>query len=255
MRKFVSGLMLISLIVACAGVKPQADWSASQYYKYAKKLFDDEDYYEAANEFTVVTLRYAGSSVADSAQYYLAESHFYMDEFLIAAAEFEKLINSMSRSPLVPMAQFRMAECYFELSPRPSLDQKYTLRAIREYQNFVEDYPTHKLKEEAEKKISILRNKLAEKKWISADIYRKMREYEAALIYFNQVLDEYYDTDWADDAMLGKIVTYMDEEKYEAAKQEIEKFQAQFPFSDLKNKAESYLDDIAEEQDNVEPKQ
>lgn len=222
-------------ILSCAGTKPQANWSAAQYYHYAYKLFEDEDYYEAANEFTVVVLRYAGTSVADSAQFYLAESHFKMDEYLIAAVEYEKLMTSMSRSPLVPRAQFQQAESYYKLSPRPELEQQYTLKAIRAYQAFIEDFPTHELKPKAEKRIFELRDKLAEKAFDNAEIYRKMREYQAALIYYNIVLEKYYDSSWADDAIAGKIETYLDSEDYAAAAKEIEKFNQQFPDSNLKD--------------------
>ncbi len=235
------------LILGCAGNRPKPDWTAEQYFSYAKKLFEDEDYYEAANEFTVVTLRYPGSSISDSAQYYLAESHFKMKEYLIAAAEYEKLITNMRRSKLVPLAQFKLAESYYQLSPRPELDQEYTLKAIREFQIFIEDNPTHPLKEEALKKIAELRDKLALKEFKNADIYRKMREYKAALIYFDQVLENYYDTSWADDAMLGKIQTYLDMGDIQAAQKEIEKFKDQFQGSELIKKVESLAKKIQNE--------
>lgn len=229
-------LLTTVLIMGCAGTKPQPDWAAAQYFKYAKSMFDDEDYYEASNEFTVVVLRFAGTSVADSAQFYLAESHYYMDEFLIAAVEYEKLINSMSRSPLVPQAQFRLAESYFEQSPRPPLDQQYTLKAIRAFQTFIEDYPTHELKDKAEKHISTMRDKLAEKAFSNAEIYRKMREFDAALIYYDQVLDNYYDSSWADNALAGKIESYVEMEELDRASRELEKFKQQFPDSDILEK-------------------
>ncbi len=248
---FKKGLLLfiILLIVSCAGVRPKPDWTAEQYFRYAKKLFEDEDYYEASNEFTVVTLRYPGSSVADSAQYYLAETHFKMKEYLIAAAEFEKLITNMPHSSLVPMAQYKLALSYYKLSPRPELDQEYTFKAIREFQIFIEDNPTHPLKEDALKKIAELRDKLALKEYKNAIIYRKMHEYRAALIYFDQVLENYYDTSWADDAMLGKIETYIEMEDYQSARKEVEKFKAQFPGSELMKKVQSLAKEIPQESD------
>ncbi len=236
--------LIVLLLMACAGVKPQPDWTAEQYFHYAKKLFDDEDYFEAANEFTVITLRYPGSTVADSAQYYLGESHFKMKEYLIAAAEFEKLINNMKRSQLIPLAQYKLALSYYMLSPRPELDQEYTRRAIREFQIFIEDYPTHPLKDDALKKIAELRAKLALKEFKNAEIYRKMHEYKAALIYYDQVLTDYYDTEWADDAQFGKIRVYLEIPDYTAVKKEIEKFKEQFPNSPLMKKVESYLQKI-----------
>ncbi len=240
-------LVLIALLlVACAGVRPKPDWTAEQYFRYAKKLFEDEDYYEASNEFTVVTLRYPGSSVADSAQFYLAESHFMMKEYLIAAAEYEKLITNMNKSKLVPLAQYKLAESYYRLSPRPELDQEYTLKAIREFQIFIEDNPTHPLKDEALKKIAELRAKLALKELKNADIYRKMHEYKAAIIYYDQVLADYYDTEWADDAQLGKIETYLEMEDPQSAAKEIEKFKAQFPESPLMEKVNKLSQKIPE---------
>jgi outer membrane protein assembly factor BamD len=224
--------------MSCAGNKPRPDWSAPQYYHYAKKLFDKEDYFEAVNHFTVVVLRYAGSNVADSAQYYLAQAHFQMEEYLVAASEYEKLINNMSRSPLVPQAQFELAESYYLLSPRAALDQTFTLKAIRAYQNFIEDNPTSTLVAKAEKRIAELRDKLAKKEWLSAEIYRKMRKFRAALIYYDEVLEKYYDTSWADDALYGKIRVHIEQEDYLSASKDIEKFEAQFPVSVLKDKVQ-----------------
>ncbi len=244
--KYLAHILILVLIISCAGNKPKPDWSPTQYFEYAKKKFEEEDYFEAANEFTVVTLRYAGSSVADSAQYFLAESHFNMDEHLIAAAEYEKLIKNMSRSPLVPKAMFKMAESYYRLSPRPALDQEYTFKAIRNYQLFIEEYPNHSLKEKAEKRIAELRNKLAKKKYSNAEIYRKMHEYRAAILYYDQLLNEYYDTDWADDAMFGKIQALMELEDYTKASKEIEKFKSQFAYSDLLNKVKDAESDLPE---------
>jgi len=245
-------MILATLMIGCSGNKPKPEWTASEYYKYAKEKFNDKDYYEASNEFTVVVLRYAGSGVADSAQYYLGESHYNMDEFLIAAAEFEKLINNMSRSPLVPNAQFKLAESYYELSPRPSLDQKFTEKAIREYQNFIEDYPTHELKEEAEKRISILREKLAKKQYEAAEGYRKMREFKASVIYFDIVVEKYYDSQYADDALMGKMVVYDEIEDYESLRSEYIKFKLQFPQSELLLKVESLFRSIPDEYQKIE---
>ncbi len=253
-RKLLAVLLFSIILFGCSTTRPQPDWTARQYFHYAMDMFNDKDYYEAANEFTVIVLRYPGSVVSDSAQFYLAESHFYLDEFIIAAAEYEKLINSMARSPLVPLAQFRLAESYFELSPRPSLDQEYTIKAIREFQNFIEEYPTHPLREEAEKKIASLRAKLAEKKYLSAEIYRKMRKFRAAIIYYDLVLEGYYDTEWADDAMYGKILTYMESEDYDAARLEIYKFQQQFPNSEYIEEVNAYMQELPanEEQEQAD---
>lgn len=233
--------MAMFFLWACSGKQPQPSWTAEEYFQYAKEKYDDEDYYNAVNDFTVVILRYPGSFVADSSQYLLGMCHFKLEEFIISSAEFSKLINTMSRSPLVPDAQLMLAESYYEMSPRPPLDQEYTLKALREYQIFLEDFPTHKRREEAEKKIFELREKLAEKQWMNAELYRKMREFKSSLIYFDIVLEKYYDTEYADDALLGRATVHMDTEEYDLAREDLTLFKDKFPNSDLLSAAERML--------------
>ena len=247
MYKYLLFILVGVLFISCAGNKPQPDWTASQYFKYAKEKFDEEDYYDASNEFTVIVLRYAGSIVADSAQLYLGDCHFKMDEYIIAAAEYEKLINNMSRSPLVPAAQYKLAESYYNISPRPPLDQNYTERAMREYQNFIEDFPTDELAESAEKKITSCREKIAVKQYKNAETYRKMHEYKAAIIYYGIVIDEYYDTSLADEALIGKMKVHYELEDFESVKAEYIKFKELFPQSDLTKLADKLLASIPEE--------
>lgn len=226
-------ISVVFLLLYCSGNSPTPDWTAKDFFHAAKEKYDDENYFNAVNDFTVVLLRFAGSNVADSAQYYLADSHYMMGDYLIAGVEYEKLINDMPQSPLVKKAQFRLAESYNQLSPRAALDQKYTTKAIREYQYFVEEYPNDPLKDKAEKQITVLRNKLAKKEYQNAEIYRKMSEYKAAIVYYDLVLSKYYDTDWADDAQFGKIQTYIDADDATQAALEAAKFKEQFPNSEL----------------------
>lgn len=250
MKYFVLILLTFSLFY-CSGNKPTPEWNAKDYYHAAKEKYDDESYFEAVNDFTVVLLRFAGSTVADSAQYYLADSHYEMGDYLIGAVEFEKLINDMNRSPLVPQSQLRLAQCYYELSPRAALDQEYTEKAIKEYQYFIEENPTHPKKEQAEKRINELRNKLGEKEYRNAEIYRKMKEFDAAIIYYDQVLTKYYDTQWADDALLGKIRTLIEVENFDQAQSEIAKFEQQFPSSELMENMKEYKSQLSQIEDEI----
>ena len=115
MTKIYSIVLLMILIwLGCSGRSPEPTWTAEEYFDYAKELYNDEDYFESANEFTIIILRYAGSSVADSAQYFLGMSHYQLEEYIISAAEFSKLINNMPQSPLVPDAQYMLGTMYEE---------------------------------------------------------------------------------------------------------------------------------------------
>lgn len=230
-------LVIIALTVliwiGCSGRQPEGTWTAEEYFKYAKEMYDDEDYFECTNEFTIIVLRYPGSSIADSAQYYLGMSHYKLEEFIISGAEFSKLVNNMSQSPLVAEAQFMLGMSFYRMSPRASLDQVYTLKALRTFQLYIEDYPRHPKREEVEKRLLELREKLAYKEFNNAELYRKMFRLKSSIIYYDIVLERYYDTSWADDALLGKALTYIDLEEYQKAKEQLILLKNKFPGSDL----------------------
>ncbi|NOQ97046.1 MAG: outer membrane protein assembly factor BamD [Calditrichae bacterium] len=242
MTKYFFVLLLTTLIwLGCSGRNPEPGWKAEEYFRYAQELYDDEDYYGCANEFTIIILRYAGSSVADSAQFFLGMSHYQLEEFIISAAEFSKLINNMPQSPLVPDAQYMLGMSYYEMSPRAALDQEYTKKALRAFQLFIEDFPRHTRREDVEKQLLELREKLAQKEFLNAELYRKMFRLRSSLIYYDIVLERYYDTSWVDDALLGKALVYIDLEDWANAREQLLIFKDKFPDSDLNYAVERSL--------------
>ena len=131
-----------------------------------------------------------------------------------------------------------------------ALDQEYTSKALRAFQIFVEDFPTHQRREDVDIKLLELREKLAQKEFLNADLYRKMYRLRSSLIYYNIVLERYYDTTWADDALVGKALVFMELEEWESARESLLIFKDKFPNSDFEytierslRKVESKLED------------
>ena len=86
---------------------------------------------------------------------------------------------------------YKKALCFFMESPQADLDQENTLLAIDEFNRFIENFPRNELVPEAEKKIKELQEKLAYKEYKIAELYRKMKSYDAALIYYQSVIDDH----------------------------------------------------------------
>ncbi|OGU82075.1 MAG: outer membrane protein assembly factor BamD, partial [Ignavibacteria bacterium RBG_16_35_7] len=164
-----------------------------------------------------------------NAQYYLAMSRFKRGELILAAFEFSKLIKNMPVSEFVPQAQFMLAESYYELSPNYTLDQKYTKKAIEEYQAFLDFFPANTNVAEAEKKIRELNDKLALKEYNNALIYEKLEYYTAATRYYDSVVEVYHDTQYAPMALYNKISLLRSREKTRDALDEISKFLQRYP--------------------------
>ena len=94
-------------------------------------------------------------------------------------------------------------------------------------------YPKDPLAVESEKRIIELKNKLAMKDLRAAEQYMVLGNYKSAIIYYDALLDEYFETDLADDALYGKIQALIAKKKYDDAKKEIERFETKFRGSNL----------------------
>ena len=227
--KYLFLILAAIYLWGCSSSLETINFTAQERLAYAIKLFDDEDYEEAVNEFQAIILQYPGNDVVDDAQYYLAETRYRRGEYIIAAFEYSNLIKNMPASELIPKAQFMLAESYYELSPDFTLDQRYTKKAIEEYQAFIDFFPTNEKVQEAEKKIVELNDKLAHKEFEIAHIYEKIEYYTAAIRYYDNVLDIYHDSKYAPMAMYNKILILVERNRNSEALAEISKFLQRYP--------------------------
>jgi outer membrane protein assembly factor BamD len=243
-RLFAIVGVIALLCAACHSSKELELLSAEDRFEVAKKKFDDGNYLDAIEEFRVITLQFPGSRVADSAQFFLAQSYFHRDQFILAASEYETLVRSMSTSKLVPEARFEIGMCYYNLSPSSDLDQQYTYKALDAFQSFIEYHPTNRLVPQAEAKIQELNTKLAKKEYNAGVIYMRMEYYRSAERQFDFVLEKYHDTDYAPPALIGKVEALIARKKYPEAVKEIDRFFERYPSNQLIDRAKNLRDQV-----------
>jgi len=229
MYKLLIFIPVILIGWSCSSSVDTVNLSPEDRLQNAIKLYEDEDDEEAVKEFEAILLQYSGSSLVDDAQYYLAQTRFLRQEYIIAAYEFSKLIKNMPASTFVADSQFMLAECYYELSPNYNLDQTYTVKSIEEYQAFIDFFPINEKVQAAEARINELNLKLAQKDYTIAYIYEKLDYYTASMKYYDRVVETYHDTDFAPKALFKKIMLLMEREREDEALTEMRKFILLFP--------------------------
>jgi outer membrane protein assembly factor BamD len=232
MKKYIVGFIIVLnlvLLVSCSSSVETVNLSPEERLSVALKLYENEDYLDAIKEFEAILLQYPASAVSDDAVYYLGMTRFNREEYILAAYEFSKLIKSMPTSEYLTKSQFMLAECYYSLSPNYALEQKYSKKAIQEFQTFIDFFPLDEKVAEAESKIAELNEKLAKKEFESARIYDKMEYSNAALFYYDNVIQIYHDTKYAPLAHYNKILLLVSKNKIndalEAAKLFIQNYQ------------------------------
>ena len=227
-------LILSSLVIwGCGESVNTVNMLPTDRLAYAVKLYNNEDYEIAVNEFSSLVLQFPGNAIVDSAQYYTGMTRFQRKEYILAAYEFSKLVKNMPASKLISESQYMLADCYYLLSPDFTLDQKFTRSAIKEFQAYIDFFPTGEKVPDAESKIKELNEKLAHKEYNAAYIYSKLEYYRAAIKYYDNVVEIYHDTKYAPLAMYDKTRLLISRGRSVDALVEINKFLQRYPSSDL----------------------
>ncbi len=214
---------------ACSSAKPPEIRTADDLFKVAKEKYEKEDYEEASKLFDLLKLQYPASQYADDAQYYLAEISFKRGEYIMAAFHYNWLRRSYPNSSYSKESLYKTALCYYNLSPPFDRDQEYTFKAIEAFQDFQNAYPADSLYPFAGKYIKELRNKLAYRNYFVALLYYKWLSYKSALVYIDFILDDFSDTDYAEDAYWLKINIYKELKLFLDLKELFKDYRNKFP--------------------------
>ncbi len=128
---------------------------------------------------------------AAQAQYkiglYLKEKGLFQE----ARDEFEKVINDYPTSEWVKAAKYQIALSDSKRSPDSPYDQKVTQVASDEFKEFLKTYPDADLSEKAKTEISGLNDKEAENNFLTGKFYEKQKNYKAARVYYETVLNDF----------------------------------------------------------------
>ncbi len=234
-------LLILSIIAitisSCSSTQELIIQGAGETFRQGMQLLHKENYTKAREQFDIVVKQYPASTYADSAQFFLAETYYDQTEYVTAAFEYGNVFRNYPSSRLAPQARFMIAKCYSAQAPRVQIDQQSTTKAIEGFQSFIDYYPQSPLVPEAEKEILDLRSRIAEKYYDTAELYSTMGYYKASIVYYDLILDQYHDSNYADKAALGKVKVLIKRNKDNDARAALEKFYASFPNSVLKEEA------------------
>ncbi len=204
--KFFSLALPALLIFSCASDDGLLD-SPEKVYTKAMNYYVDEDYLDAKKYFDIIKLQYPASKYAEYAQFYLAESEFAEGKYIMSAYNYNTLRRSYPSSKYAGESMFKAALCYYRLSPKYDRDQEYTHKAIQMFKEIQYLNPSDSLTILSGSYIDTLRSKLANRSYFTAELYQKLYSPKSSITYYEDVIDNYDDTEYFEPAYFGKITT------------------------------------------------
>jgi len=188
-------LMLLVFNTSCNSYQKVLRSTDFEYKKkMAKKYYNEGAYYKAIPLFEELMSVFKGTQDVEKLYYFYAYSHYGQDDYLLSAHYFKTFADTYPRSVYAEDAQFMTAFCYYKLSPKPSLEQTYTGKAIEYFQLFANAYPNSDKVKRANQLMEQIRLKLETKAFQSAELYFKVKSYKAAAAAFENILEDFADT-------------------------------------------------------------
>jgi len=174
-------------------------------YKLATKLYNQKKYNKALTLFEKVVPAFANKAQLERVQFMVAKSHFELKDYTLAGYYFNKFVANYPKSSKIEDAMYYAAYGYYLGSPKYSLDQTDTRKALAALQLFIDKFPTSKRIVEVNKLYTVLTQKVEKKHFEIAKQYYTLEEYNACNVAMNNFLEDYPGTIFKEKALYYKF--------------------------------------------------
>lgn len=202
-------LIVILLVTGCNNHSKLLKSSDNELkYEAAIAYYNKKDYYRALQLFEQLNAVYRGTTRGERIIYYQAFCYYEQEDYLLGGYYFDLFAKSFPLSKNAEECLFMSAFCSYKLSPKYSLDQTKTKEAISSFNYFMTRYPNSSRKDECNRLVDDMVKKLAKKEFEIAKLYYHTMEYEASITCFENLMNEYPNTQYAEESNFNIVRSY-----------------------------------------------
>ncbi|MEM1257796.1 MAG: outer membrane protein assembly factor BamD [Bacteroidota bacterium] len=230
-------------------------------YDLAERYYNEGDFKRANRLFEQIAPRYVGKPQGERVMFFFADSYFKTEQYYLSGYQFERFIKSYPNSDKIQEAIFLEAKSYYQLSPRYSLDQTDTNKALAKLQNFINTYPKSEFFAEANEMAQELTLKIQKKEFEIAKQFDKLGEFNFPILVssiqaFNNFVTDNPGSIYREDAffyrlksemtLAGNSIVTKQEERYREALKYYQALIKSYPDTKYKKEAEGFYERIQE---------
>lgn len=209
--KRLPGTVIVPLILlalsACGGRVPFQGMTADEIYNEGLEKFRNEKWKDAIQAFDRAVLT-PGLAQAPEARLYLGHANFRQGRFIQASAEYQRVLDRFGGDTVAAHGALGVCRSTAELAMIPQRDQSFTRQARSACTQVARDYAGTLLALQAAEIRQDMHDRLAEADYLVGLHYFKRQGYDSANEYFQIVIDEYPDSEWAPWAMYKMIQAF-----------------------------------------------
>jgi outer membrane protein assembly factor BamD len=190
-----------------------------------------------------------GTEKDEIVHYKYVWSEYYMGDYILSQYHFKSFTRQFPTSPYIEMCAYMSAYCYYINSPNYKLDQTYSKNAIKEFQSFVDNFPTSSRIDSCNLLIDQLNLKIERKEYEIIKQYFKLEDWKATIVAVKNYLKEHPTSEYNDELyfcliesyylLAGNSIQAKKEERLNAVLENYVKFVDLYPKSSYLSRAES----------------
>ncbi len=227
-------------------------------YQEGIRLYNKKDYSKALILFEGLVQKYRGTAEAEDLNYYYAYTLYRLKDYTTARYKFKEFADTYPASKNAEECRYMGAYCFYLDSPKSSLDQENTYKAIDALQLFINLYPKSDRAVQAAQYIANLRDKLERKAYDNAKLYFDLggydiTNYKSAVVALKNAQTEFPDIKYAEEMSLLTLKSQFmyaknsypsrQEERYNEAIEYYSEFAEAYPNSKLMKEANKLKED------------
>ncbi len=200
-QRFIAIFLIFFMLTSCS--EYQKVINSDDYtlkLETANKLYDDEEYNKALPLYEELRRIFLGQDQMKTILFNLAYCEFNTDQFFLAAYHFKQFYDSYPYSKNSEEALFMHSKCLYTTSPKESLDQQSSQKAINAFEKFTNTFPESVHVADCNLIIDELRNKIELKAYHTAKIYYKIEDYKAAVWALGNFVRDFPATKYEEEA-------------------------------------------------------
>ncbi|ADR52570.1 outer membrane assembly lipoprotein YfiO [Candidatus Liberibacter solanacearum CLso-ZC1] len=221
MYRFVLTIFFISTLSFLASCKHQNQPSQNfifpsisdkkyqrNLYEKAVELLENKNFEKASKEFYSFSKELPFNDVARKALLMSAFAKYKTKKYLSSASLGEEYIAQYPNSEDIDYVYYLVGMSYAQKIRNVSYDQHPTQSMVQYMSEILEKYPKSPYSKGAQFYLSIGRNQLAGQEMYVGRYYLKNKEYVSAILRFQLVIANYFDTEQVEEAMARLVEAY-----------------------------------------------
>lgn len=191
---FIGIFVAILLLSGCAWFsQEQVEKPAAELIQEGMEAFDKGNFSDAIKNFEQLKDWYPFSKYATVAELKIADSHYYLEQYVEAVTAYEEFEQLHPRNEAIPYVIYQIGRCYYDQIDAIDRDQTSARKALETFRRLIRQFPEDPYAFKANTHVTICLQSLAGHEFYVGKFYLRSKHYQAALERFKAVISNYPD--------------------------------------------------------------